>query len=411
MKNEPERTAPAVGVGGDTQSGRTIQYAAGEGTRAETNSGEPRRYAGDDTRRMVEQEKEKNRKQRRNYHIKMAVLIVLEVILTCLTVTMAYGYAAVQRKWSKVEAVTFESGEIETNSLESEAVEILEGYTTIMFFGVDARDNESLTSDANSDTIIICCIDNETKDIKLVSILRDTFLETSTGKHGKINNHYAAYGVKEALNTINKNFDLMITNYVTVNWKAVAETIDLMGGMDIEMSKDEAKALNQFIWDVIKATGIESQKVPETGGMYHLDGVQTVTYARIRSVGQEDVRRAERQRTVIMLMLEKAKTMDMATLSRIADAILPGISTSMRLNDILSLLSSMSDYNITETATAPFVGHYIDQEGGSYYVYADTLEDNVRMLHELLYGEKNYEPSAYVKDMSKYILKYAKRHP
>lgn len=352
-----------------------------------------------------------NKKLHQRYRTRMAILIALEVFFTILTVLMTCGYVVVQREWSKVEIVSFSSGEIVTNSLESKAVEKLEGYTTIMFFGVDARDNENLTIDANADTDIICCINNETKEIRLVSILRDTFLETSTGKHGKLNSHYAAYGVKEALNTINKDFDLMIGDYVSVNWKAVAQTIDLMGGMDIEMSKAEAKALNKFIWDVINATGIESQKVHENGGMYHLDGVQTVTYARIRSVGKEDIRRAERQRTVIKLMLEKAKKMDMSKISSIADTILPGISTSMRLNDILHLLSYIGDYDIGLTATAPFEGYYINQEGGSYYVYCDTLTENVSMLHELLYDEEDYEPTEYVRDLSAYIKKYAKRHP
>lgn len=354
---------------------------------------------------------ESNKTARKRYRRRMISLIILEVFFLALTLAMTLCYAVVQRKWSLVETINFVEGEIEANVLESEAVAIQEKYTTIMFFGVDARDNTSLVVDANADTDIICCINNETKEIRLVSILRDTFLETSSGKHGKLTAHYAAYGVKEALNTINRDFDLMIGNYVTVNWKAVADTIDLMGGMDIEMSAAEGKAINQFIWEVIDATGIQSHKVSETGGMYHLDGVQTVTYARIRSVGQEDLRRAERQRTVIRLMLEKAKSMNMGTLSRIADTVLPGISTSLRLNDILSLLSFMGDYEIGVTATVPFEGYYIDQDGGSYYVYCDTLVDNVSMLHKILYDKKDYEPSPYVKELSNYITKYAKRHP
>ena len=94
-----------------------------------------------------------------------------------------------------------------------------------------------------------------------------------------------------------------------------------------------------------------------------------------------------------------------------ADTVLPGISTSLRLNDILSLLSFVGDYEIGLTATVPFEGYYINQEGGSYYVYCDTLVDNVSMLHKILYDEKDYEPSTYVKELSKYITKYAKRHP
>ncbi|MBP5291645.1 MAG: LCP family protein, partial [Lachnospiraceae bacterium] len=225
---------------------------------------------------------ESNKTARKRYRRRMISLIILEVFFLALTLAMTLCYAVVQRKWSLVETINFVEGEIEANVLESEAVAIQEKYTTIMFFGVDARDNTSLVVDANADTDIICCINNETKEIRLVSILRDTFLETSSGKHGKLTAHYAAYGVKEALNTINRDFDLMIGNYVTVNWKAVADTIDLMGGMDIEMSAAEGKAINQFIWEVIDATGIQSHKVSETGGMYHLDGVQTVTYARIR---------------------------------------------------------------------------------------------------------------------------------
>ena len=216
------------------------------------------------------------------------------------------------------------------------------------------------------------------------------------------------YGVQEALETINRNFDLNITEYVTVNWYAVAETIDLMGGLDIEITDKEAAAINQFLWETSKSTGIASSNVDVYEGVHHLDGIQSTTYARVRNVGHHDITRAERQRKVISLMLEKAKQSSIGTLNDICNTVFPNISTNLTLSDILSLASDVASYKIADQGLFPY--KYWDQSGGHYYVYCNTLTENVDQLHTFLFGNEDYTPSSTVQTISDYILDYRSEH-
>ena len=278
----------------------------------------------------------------------------------------------------------FKKEEIQTNENIPDSVkQAKEKFTTILLFGVDSRSNTNLTSaGANADTDIIACINNETKEVKLVSVLRDSFFETTEGKHGKLTDIYSQHGVKEAIQTVNRNLDLTIDQYVTVNWKAVADTINMMDGLDLELSSAEVKALNQYIGEVIDVTGLDSEKVDVNDGyesdqvkedgnlMYHLDGVQALTFARIRSVGHHDLTRAERQQDVISAMMAKAKTLSVGQLQDIVETIVPGISTNLTLSDILGLVLDVNDYTMGEKTRIPFDNMYRDQEDkGPAYVY------------------------------------------
>ena len=286
---------------------------------------------------------------------KMIVLVIIEVLALLVIAAGAFAYFYVQNQYDKIETVAFQKHDVATNpDLPSSVVETSKGYRTIMFYGVDARNNSDLTKNANSDSVIICSINNDTKEIKLVSILRDTMVQTTDGKYHKLTDVYAAYGVQEALETINRNFDLNITEYVTVNWYAVAETIDLMGGLDIEITDKEAAAINQFLWETSKSTGIASSNVDVYEGVHHLDGIQSTTYARVRNVGHHDITRAERQRKVISLMLEKAKQSSIGTLNDICNTVFPNISTNLTLSDILSLASDVSSYKIADQGLFPY---------------------------------------------------------
>lgn len=340
---------------------------------------------------------------------KMIVLVIIEVLALLVIAAGAFAYFYVQNQYDKIETVAFQKHDVATNpDLPSSVVETSKGYRTIMFYGVDARNNSDLTKNANSDSVIICSINNDTKEIKLVSILRDTMVQTTDGKYHKLTDVYAAYGVQEALETINRNFDLNITEYVTVNWYAVAETIDLMGGLDIEITDKEAAAINQFLWETSKSTGIASSNVDVYEGVHHLDGIQSTTYARVRNVGHHDITRAERQRKVISLMLEKAKQSSIGTLNDICNTVFPNISTNLTLSDILSLASDVASYKIADQGLFPY--KYWDQSGGHYYVYCNTLTENVDQLHTFLFGNEEYTPSSTVQTISEYILDYRSEH-
>ncbi|WP_077613322.1 LCP family protein [Clostridium sp. Marseille-P2415] len=271
------------------------------------------------------------------------------------------------------------------------------GYWTIAVFGVDSRDG-NLEKGTLSDVEMICNIDKATGEIKLVSVFRDTYLKiNSEGTYHKINEAYFKGGHKQALDALNENLDLSIDDYATFNWKAVADVINILGGIDLEITDSEFAYINGFITETVKSTGIGSYQL-KSAGMNHLDGVQAVAYARLRLM-DTDFNRTERQRKVVNLAMEKAKKADFATLSTLVSTVFPQISTSIGMNDVLSIAKGISKYHIGETAGFPF-SRTTMKIGRMDCVIATTLESNVSQLHQFLYNQADYSPSSAVKKIS-----------
>ncbi len=339
------------------------------------------------------EERPKNRKKKSKLKKARPFLLILTIVL-------AFGFFYLIDTWNQIGKSDFDASDVYINSdLDDSVITSQANYTTIALFGVDSRDNTTLTKGALADTNIIACINNKTHEIKLVSVYRDTYVENLEGGHQKINEVYNKYGALDQLGTLNKNFDLTITKYVTVNWKAVAETIDLMGGLDIELTELEASGINKYIDEVMSSTGLSSSYVTVQAGVQHLDGVQSVTYCRLRNTAGSDYKRTERQREVISLMLEAAKKMNVITLTKICNEIFPAIATNMSLTEILSLASSVSKYEISDSTGFPF-NQASQSSGGRDYVYSKDLEADVISLHAYLYENNQYTPSGTVKRLS-----------
>ena len=367
-------------------------------------------------------EPEQTPKKKKKKRGKFIALLVLEILLVLLIGAGAFIFFWSKSKVDNMQrpakeaGVTFEAEDVVINpDIPEEAVETQKGYTTFMIYGVDARNNRDMVRDANADTDIICCINNDTKEVKLVSILRDTFLETSTGKHTKLTDIYAGYGVQESIQTINKCFDLTITQYVTVNWTLVAKIVQYIDGIDIELSNSEARAINNYSEEISRISGISTTTVEANGaGTYHLDGVQTAAYCRIRSVGHHDITRAERQRKVIGITLNKIKGMGLTDQIGLLDMVTEegNIATNFTYSELMGMLTSIGSYSISEQGLFPFEGQYRDQNNlVTAYVYCDTLTENVTMLHKMLYDLDEYQPSGTVNEVSDYITSYRKQHP
>jgi LCP family protein required for cell wall assembly len=271
------------------------------------------------------------------------------------------------------------------------------GYWTIAVFGVDSRDGK-LEKGALSDVEMICVIDRGTGDIKLVSVFRDTYLEINPdGTYHKINEAYFKGGHQQAVQALERNLDLSIDDYATFNWKAVVDAINILGGIDLEISDSEFKYINSFITETVESTGIGSHHL-ESAGMNHLDGVQAVAYARLRLM-DTDYNRTARQRLVIQLAMNKAKEADLKTLSNLVKAILPQLSTSIGVDDLLPMARNIRKYHITETGGFPF-SRGETHIGKKDCVIPLTLESNVVQLHQFLYGIENFQPSQTVKQIS-----------
>lgn len=271
------------------------------------------------------------------------------------------------------------------------------GFWTIAVFGVDSRDGK-LDKGALSDVIMLCNINKATGEIKLVSVYRDTYLKiNSKGTYHKINEAYFKGGHKQAIEALNENLDLNIDDYATFNWKSVADGINILGGIDLEITDSEFAYINGFITETVNSTGVGSHQL-KRAGMNHLDGVQAVAYARLRLM-DTDYNRTERQRKVVNLAMEKAKNADLATRSTLVAAVFPQVSTSIGVNDVLSIAKGIKKYHIGETTGFPF-SRTAMKIGRMDAVIATTLESNVIQLQQVLYGITDYKPSSTVKNIS-----------
>ena len=267
------------------------------------------------------------------------------------------------------------------------------GYYTVAVFGVDSRDG-NVEKGALSDVNMIVNVDRESGDIQLISIYRDMYsMIDEDGKFHKFNQAYVEGGPEQALETLNRNLDLDIKDYITVNWKAVIDAINILGGVDLEITDAEFKYMNSFIAKTVEATGVGSYEL-EHAGMNHLDGVQAVAYARLRLM-DTDFNRTERQRKVVSLAFDKAKNANFSTLYSILVAVL------------IPFAKDISKYHLSETTGFPF-----DKDTKKMhkrdYVIPITLKSNVIALHEMLYGKipgYSYTPSETLVKISNKIIK------
>ena len=279
------------------------------------------------------------------------------------------------------------------------------GYYTVAVFGVDSRDG-NVEKGALSDVNMIVNVDRESGDIQLISIYRDMYsMIDEDGKFHKFNQAYVEGGPEQALETLNRNLDLDIKDYITVNWKAVIDAINILGGVDLEITDAEFKYMNSFIAKTVEATGVGSYEL-EHAGMNHLDGVQAVAYARLRLM-DTDFNRTERQRKVVSLAFDKAKNANFSTLYSILVAVLPQTSTNVGIDNLIPFAKDISKYHLSETTGFPF-----DKDTKKMhkrdYVVPITLKSNVIALHEMLYGKipgYSYTPSETLVKISNKIIK------
>ncbi len=274
------------------------------------------------------------------------------------------------------------------------------GYWTIAVYGVDSRDG-NVGKGALADVQILCSINRKTGEIRLVSVFRDTYLKIDPeGTYHKINEAYFLGGREQAGEALKENLDLHIEDYATFNWKAVVDGINILGGIDLEITDKEFAYINSFITETVNSTGVGSVHL-EHSGMNHLDGVQAVAYARLRLM-DTDFNRTERQRKVLGLAMEKAKQADFNTLRTLIGTVFPQISTSIGIDDLLVMAKDAKKYYIGQTSGFPF-SHSEMKIGKRDCVIPTTLESNVIQLHEFLYDDTQFEPSGVVKNISAHI--------
>ena len=320
--------------------------------------------------------------------------IIVMIIAECFVLLFLCGYGFFARRWNMIQRVEDwvpEEVENPNFSVDLPQYQKQKGHWGIYIFGVDSR-GSNVGKDTNADVNMICDINHDTGEIRLVSVFRDSYLNIDdNGSYNKINRAYFDGGPSNAAKMLNKNLDLNISDFVTFSWKAVADGINLLGGVDMEISRAEFAYINSFITETVNATGVYSQHLKQPG-MNHLDGVQAVAYGRLRLM-DTDFARTERQRKVIQAAFEKAKKADLNTLNQLTLVLFPQVATSVDMQDIISLLGDVGKYYIGETGGFPFARGDANMGKKGACVIPQTLEGNVKELHQFLYGEDNYTPS------------------
>lgn len=338
------------------------------------------------------------RKQKRGFSSWSAGAKVAAIIGGTFLLLMTCGIVIVAQKLGKIDYQKIDPKRLSI----SEEVEHQTGVVTFALFGLDSRTGQ-LDRGTLSDTMIIAVLDRETKEITMSSVYRDTLVQMEDGSYNKANAAYAFGGPQEAISMLNRNFDLNIEDYVSVNFNALVNVIDALGGVDLDVTEDEVPHLNNYQVETSKVVGQE--RIPlEHGGMQTLNGVQAVSFARIRIIGG-DQQRTERQRRLIQAITDKAQTASLSTINKIIDQVFPQISTSLSLGEILDYAKDAFKYKLGESKGFPYDQFYNTLSSIGSVGVVNDLPADVTGLHQFLYGaETPYTPSSTVVQIGQEML-------
>ena len=378
-----------------------------KGKRMADNSGKegdisPENYKYGAYERNKEREEENNmrKKKKMNKGIKIFLIILLVLLIIIVGLGVA-GYTFVNGKIGKMQKENIDTTAVGINE---ETKQELKGYRNIALLGIDSRaDDYGLGN--RSDCMMIASINQETNEIKLISVYRDTYVyvtENGTKRLDKITHAYSYGGAQNTLKSLNEAMDLNITEFVTVNFDAVIAAVDSLGGVYIDIDETEIKYVNDYIDATSESSGVKSSHITHSGRQ-KLDGVQAVSYTRVRYTAGGDYKRTERMRTVVEAMLSKAKTLGVGQLNSFADTILPKIRTNISTSEIWGLIPKLASFKVTESIGWPYdtKGITLDR----WYGVPVTLQSNVERLHKEAFEQEDYEASDTVKEMSAAIVK------
>ena len=341
--------------------------------------------------------KKMTRRQRRKRKL---ILFIVEVLVILILLAALFVIIKLNKLYNSVDL-----DEYKLNiNIDAKTQELLDGYTNIALFGIDNRSTGKYES-GNSDCIMIASINNDTKEVRLISVYRDSFLAVDDDDNlRKLNAAYAKGGPTGAVAALNKNLDLDIKEYVAVDFNAVMEVVDALGGIELDISSKEAETMKIYINEMNEVMGTNGTAVSGPG-LQTVNGIQALAYCRDRYSGGDDYGRTERQRTVISKIVEKAKAASLPTLNKVIDKLFPDISTSLSSSEILGLAAGIKDYELADTQGWPFQ-LTTERMGGKLgdVVVPTDLETNVNLLHQYLFDVEDYETTQTVKNISKSVI-------
>ena len=264
------------------------------------------------------------RKRRRNHSllgrlVKTILILVIVVFLLYSAIAMV-GILQMNRVAAGERSVT--SGSMEESYVKN-----------VLVIGTDTRDPSE--ERGRSDSMILVSMNSRTKEITMTSFMRDVYVEIPNNGYGKLNAAYSYGGPELLMDTLEENYDISIDDYVMITFAACAKMIDAVGGVKLELSDDEAQAVNEIlISEVNEIMGDDREDdLLSSGGTLTLDGKQALSYSRIRYVGNADFERTERQRMVMQQVMQKA-TKNPFRLASICMSALPEMTTNLSAGEL-----------------------------------------------------------------------------
>lgn len=355
-----------------------------KGKRMVGNSGKPEKVKKEKTMKKSTEPKKKMSKGKKIAIIIISILLLFAIIFGILLYIASstlgkIGYEDLDQSQLGLNNELYD--EVSSNITKSEFNSI----KNIALFGIDG---------GRSDTIMIASINQTDHTIKLISIPRDTYVSVDGHAKTKINHAYA-YGKEQlALKTINQNFGLNISEYVTVNFKGLINIINKIGGIELEITKAEMDYINNHVSESYAMTGKTVKKLSSYGKVY-LTGEQALTHARNRTVGN-DFTREERQRDVITAVMDKVSSMSLTKILGLSDSILSEVKTNLNISECMGILtnalSNSSEYinNVTSKqipSEAEGNGSGKGQKIGGIYYFVCDLDEASRAFKNTIYGE------------------------
>lgn len=347
--------------------------------------------------KKVKKGKVKTNKKKKGRWLKVLGTILLTIILI-LAILIGLAYMYITNKLSKMNTVQLDESQL---GITAEASTKLAKYRNIAIFGVDSREDDYGKGN-RSDCMIIASINNETKEVRLISVYRDTYVNIQGHGLDKITHAYSYGEAPLAINTLNTNLDLNISEFVTVNFDSVSDAVDELGGVTINIENEEIKYINDYI-DATAQITHKTAKHVTSAGRQTLDGVQAVAYSRIRYTAGGDYKRTERMRNVIEAMANKLKSKNIMEINNFMDEILPKVYTNISQKTVMSMIPDMMNYKVSTSIGWPYEvkGITLDR----WYGVPVTLESNVIKLHQELFDDPDYTFPESIKTTSNSIIK------
>lgn len=336
--------------------------------------------------------KKKSGEKGSSFKLKRKLVIVL-LIIAILAVAFFFMLSSVLGKIGDLDIDKSNLG------IDSTVASELKDYQNIALLGIDARDMDDYDN-CRTDAMIILSIDKKNNEIRQISVYRDTYVHVNDQYgYDKITNIHAYAGTEATLHALNENMDLNIEDVVIVNWKAVADGIDALGGIEVEIQESEINEMNKYIKNTAKSIGGSDEQIT-SAGMQTLNGVQAVTYSRIRKdAATGDYRRNERMKIVVAAAVDKAKSNPLKMIAA-ADAALPQVKSNMGTANLMNVMMKFMKNDMTDSTGWPFTNSGWTAPNGAWCGIPTTLSRNVAQLHEEYFGQGGYTPSQTVQDIS-----------